>query len=117
MEQDKKQSYNFINILNISASIASLAAFMIMIAGELNVQLDWRILVKYITYALWISGTCSITVYIVWKVILKFRKKKKILSWCTLPIFCLVALFLIITFVQMGKYVADFFILWTFGNV
>lgn len=117
MEQDKKQSYSFINILNISASIASLTAFMMMIAGEFNDQLSWRILIKYITYALWISGTCSAIVYTVWKVIMTFRRKKKIFSWCTFPIFCLVALFLIITLVKMGTYVSDFFVFWTFGDV
>lgn len=117
MEQDNKQSYSFINILNISASIASLAAFMIMIAGEFNDQLSWRILIKYITYALWISGTCSAVVYTMWKVIMNFRRKKKILSWCIFPIFCLGALFLIITLVKMGTYVSDFFVFWTFGDV
>lgn len=117
MEKDQKQNYSFVAILNISASIASLAGFMMMMAGVLNVQFDWRILVKYVTYALWISGTCSSVIYAMWRIIITLRKKKKISSWCIFPISCLMALFLIITFVNMGQYVSDFFIFWIFGNV
>lgn len=116
MENKKETRTNFINILNISSSIVSLAGFMIMMAGLLNEKMNWIILIKYIAQALAITGTCSLVVYAIWRIIIYNRRKKNIANWCIFPIYCLAALFITITFVEISVYISDFFVFWINGH-
>lgn len=118
MEQNKNQSNNFVSILNISASIASLAGFMVMIFEKTDLHLDWGIIISYLGLSIWIIATSALSIYYFiyypWKCVLKNQH----ISWISLALFCFILfLFVEIVLIKLGQFfIFDFLKLLIVGH-
>lgn len=105
--QENKDEKNKINIslistLNISASIASLAGFLIMIADKFNNNLDWGTVIGYIALSLWIIGSLCLVLHLYWYFIKYAQKQKRMWIWGAAFIFAIAELYLFIIIFRFG---------------
>lgn len=100
--EKNKTNISIINTLNISASIASLAGFMIMITDKFNNDLNWGVVIGYLALSLWIIGSFCLVLHLYWCFIKYAKKQKRMWIWGAAFIFAIAELYIFILIFQFG---------------